>query len=68
MHIDYVLHQHYTILEWKKKKKNPITWNQLAVGFNSPIPFFLEVTSSNLLTVVVREPDTTKKRFYQFAL
>jgi hypothetical protein len=41
---------------------------QQGIGFNSSPPFFLVVTGSNPLAIVVREPDATKKEFYQLAL
>jgi hypothetical protein len=34
---------------------------QQGIRFDSSLPFFLMVTGSNPLTVVVHEPDTTKK-------
>jgi hypothetical protein len=41
---------------------------QQGIRFNSPIPFFLVVTGSNLLTVVVFELDAIKNEIYQLAL
>ncbi len=41
---------------------------QAGIGFNSPPPFFLVVTGSSPLAVVVRELDATKKELYQLAL
>jgi hypothetical protein len=40
---------------------------QQGIRFNSPIPFFLVVTGSNPLAVVVREPDATKNGLHKLA-